>query len=102
MVTKVCDIPTGINAINNNISGLTVSPNPAKGLVAFEIGLTQSEEMQLELTDVIGRAVLTENLGTVNSGSTTKYINVANVKAGIYIYSLKSVNGIKSGKLVVE
>ncbi len=102
VVTRVCDIPTGIKNINTNVSGLSVSPNPAHGLVNIQISLTKSEEMTFTLTDVVGRLVMNNDLGKLNSGLNNKQINVAGLNAGVYIYSVKSVSGIKSGKLVVE
>lgn len=102
MVTKVCDIPTGIKSLNKNVEALSVSPNPAKDIVKIELTLDKAETIRLEMTDVTGRIVMLNDFGTVSSGSTVKNVNVSNLKPGVYIYNLKSVNGIKSGKLVVE
>lgn len=98
----VCDIPTGINNINKNVEALAVSPNPAKDMIRIEFSLNKAENIQLEMTDVTGRVVLTDNFGTVNSGSAVKNVSVSKLSPGVYIYNLKSVQGNKSGKLVVE
>ncbi len=102
VVAKVCDLTTGIKNVNENITSIVVSPNPANEIVTLSFSLTRSEEITFEMTDVAGRIVMQENLGTINSGLNSKKINVSNLNSGIYLYSIISSEGFKSGKLIVK
>jgi len=81
---------------------LQAYPNPANDFVTVEFSLNKSEEITFELSDVTGRVVMQQNLGTINSGTNAKRIDVSKLNSGVYVYSLTSSQGLKSGKLVIE
>lgn len=86
----------GINNLTAN--GISVYPNPATGFI--QVQLTGSNATAtFELTDLTGRAVLTELL---NSNTTTT-IPVAGISKGMYLYNIRSQGQrIGSGKLLIE
>lgn len=102
MVSVVCDIPVGVKNIDTKVSEISVFPNPAKNHVRVNFSLNKADNISLEIKDVTGRLVMAQDLGMVNSGSTTKTINISKFNTGVYIYSVISSQGVKSGKLVVE
>lgn len=86
---------TGIPATDMP-AGINVYPNPATGLV--QVQLPNNIPATFELTDLTGRAILTELL---NSNTTT--IPVAGISKGMYVYNIRSHGQrIGSGKLLIE
>lgn len=102
IAATVCNLTTGVKNINTNVTSVVVSPNPAKNFVTVEFSLNKPEDVTFQLTDVVGRLVMEQSLGTINSGSNKRHIDISKMKSGIYVYSLTSVQGVKSGKLVIE
>jgi hypothetical protein len=102
IVATVSDIPVGIKTTEAIVSEVTVAPNPAKNFVNVAFNMNKSENVTIQFSDVLGRVVLSQNLGTIASGKSIQKVNISKLNSGIYIYSLMTSKGIKSGKLVVE
>jgi hypothetical protein len=78
----------GIDAVN----GITLSqnmPNPARDYTILVFNINQSnEEVSLEIHDMSGRLVQSQNFGKLAAGDYTEVINTEALNAGIYLYSL--------------
>ena len=86
----------------NNTPSLSVYPNPAKGMVTVSlnqrIGLGQ--DYKLRLSNIIGREVRTTLLRPEDSVSSIA-INLSDLPAGMYFYSLLLNDKIVSTKRLV-
>ncbi len=88
--------PDGISGVNNlksNNDQLSVYPNPAS--VQFIIETTNTEKQTMQLFDVNGKLVLTENM------TGKAIIDVGNLNDGVYNLTLTSNEGIINKKLVI-
>jgi hypothetical protein len=75
---------------------LSISPNPASGLVTVTAGDNTME--RISITDIQGKVVfLSGNLNT-----TSQKLDVSNMTAGMYIIQIKLEDGIASSKLMVN
>jgi hypothetical protein len=85
-------------ALNSRLIG-KVYPNPAVDQVNFEFNELQGEAL-LEIRDQLGRVVFSNNVnrenGQLYSLSTTDW------SAGIYSYSLRTLDQLQVGQLVIK
>ena len=89
----------------SNIEGVSVSqnmPNPTNGVSVINFELAKNAMVALNVYDVTGKIVATQNIGEQNAGSHSVNFNAANLSAGLYYYSL-TVNNAKTSamKMVV-
>ncbi|MDR1112743.1 MAG: T9SS type A sorting domain-containing protein [Bacteroidales bacterium] len=92
-----CIIPSSINEV---LAGkITLYPNPAKDFTCLTIsGITGN--VSLEITDISGKAVMTDNFYAHNQ--TIKNVDVNNLGKGIYFVHLQAKNSVIMQKLVVN
>jgi hypothetical protein len=76
------------------------SPNPARDYTLLQFTNPNATKILLTISDMTGKQLYSEMLAKTES-HVEKVINLCNYKPGMYILSLKTVNGTKSCKLVV-
>jgi hypothetical protein len=93
----------GTFASINNFDNVTfnVYPNPATNLVNIKIDNTVNDNMFIQVTDLTGRIIHSEN---VNATSENNSYTIAthNWAKGLYLVKLSSNNGQACKKLVIE
>lgn len=93
---------TGVAENLKNQVGFTVSPNPMNDNTSASFNLNQSQNINIYLTDLLGRKIKTIQSGLLNSGMHTFSISKADIKAGIYLIQFETTNGSFAHKLVVN
>ncbi|MDO9001453.1 MAG: T9SS type A sorting domain-containing protein [Bacteroidota bacterium] len=87
------------NKAENNLS---LYPNPTNGNVYVSFNGIDGETATINVMDINGRLIKTENLGKLNSGQLTYTFETADIANGMYIVSINSNSGTKRvAKLVV-
>ncbi len=96
---------------NNNLStllekevqyGLALSPNPATNTLNIEGYIGNSHYISLEIYDAIGKLEKVVSNLTVNSDGTVKnFIDISNLKPGLYIVTINTDNLKTTKKLTV-
>lgn len=78
-------------------------PNPATDLVTIQIKNTAMNHVAVELIDLVGRSVYTDDIVHVNSGNSF-LISVANLTKGIYLLKItnRQTNDVGYEKLIKE
>jgi hypothetical protein len=84
-------------------ASFSVNPNPSSGdvTVQFQSPDTQTEEVFLSISDMLGRKLLSENLGVVN-GTYSNSMNLKEFGAGVYLMQLQIGNRLLSKKIIVR
>ncbi len=77
-------------------------PNPATTSATILFELETGSEVQLEMTDINGNTVLSENLGKKPSGTHHHNISLENLASGIYFYTLHANNKSLTKRLIVS
>lgn len=91
---------SNINEIEG-LNDLNVYPNPASEILNVNIDLLQANDVQLELLDLAGRVVSSEQF-RANSGSNVKQMDLQVVSAGVY-HLRATINGqIATQKVIVR
>ena len=101
MVRLNTTVVTGIKE-NENVSFLSVYPNPAKDNVAINFELKNETKVNIEITDLSGKTVYTQNAGSQQTGKNTVSINTTTFSNGIYLVNFVTDNGVVTEKLVIN
>lgn len=97
------NFPTFVSAKKVDISkNVKVSPNPAHNFAKVAVSLTNSEKVELNVYDVMGKLVMSYNYGQQLSGYHTYEVNTSNLTSGMYLFTVKIGNSQTSKKVVVE
>ncbi|MEJ2635595.1 MAG: T9SS type A sorting domain-containing protein [Calditrichia bacterium] len=76
-------------------------PNPFNPATSIVFGLPKTGAVQLCLYNLLGEKIAVLQQGTLKAGYHTVKINASRFASGIYIYVLKSPQGIRSRKLIL-
>ena len=97
--SKGLTAPTGLNdiALNNN---LAVYPNPNSGVFEIQLKAENSESLELQLTDIVGRIIYKEKPTVINKNY-SKNIDVSGISKGIYFLNFSNSNQHLTKKIVV-
>lgn len=103
-VSNTCEITSVVTSPfkrfrSSRAKELNVFPNPAKSNIQLNYLVENSDLIQFEMYDLLGKKVLSKQLSEGN----THHIELNKVATGMYIYRLMQNNHLlNSGKLVVE
>ncbi|MFZ4797806.1 MAG: T9SS type A sorting domain-containing protein [Bacteroidia bacterium] len=91
-----------INTKNELFNVVSNYPNPFKGTTNIEVNFTQSTNATVKVVNVMGQEVYSQNFNKIAAGLSNLEINLGNVAAGVYFYSVEA-NGFKTtGKMIAE
>jgi len=77
-------------------------PNPVHNITMIDINLPKFANVVLEVRNMLGQTVFEKKYGNLSSGSHDIQLNLTNLKAGIYFYTVYADQDSKTRKLIVE
>nr|NQU92969.1 T9SS type A sorting domain-containing protein [Bacteroidota bacterium] len=89
----------------HNLSAFQVSqnhPNPANTTTTFQITLLEPEMIGIEVFNLMGQRVLHFPVEKYSTGSHPVTIDVASLDAGVYFYSVSTVNETVSKRMILR
>ena len=101
-VTAQVGLPSATAADNVRTLAPTLSlyPNPARGLVMVSVTQRAGQDYKLRLSNILGREVRTVALQSI-TGETSMPVNLSDLPAGMYFYSLLANDKVVSTKRLV-
>ena len=90
----------GINDISN-LSGFSVSPNPAVSTIKVAFSSANSTETEIAIVDLLGKTVISKNVGTV-VGNYSRSFDISELESGMYIIEVKQGNSTSSQKFLIK
>lgn len=93
-------LPLGIDA-PSAIGGIDVYPNPTNANSTVNINLIQSENVTVDVYDMAGALVSSENQGTLAVGNHMVGLNTANLANGMYFVKVTAGQSVKTIKVTV-
>ncbi|MCO5288440.1 MAG: T9SS type A sorting domain-containing protein [Bacteroidetes bacterium] len=99
LVGSVCDTLTSINDLTEHNFKFSISPNPNNGNFKIMYLLPQNKAGKLEIFDINGRAVYSQNLP---QWSTLQFISLPKIANGIYAIKINSDNFSVTKKLIIH
>ncbi len=94
------NLETGAYLYPDNQNSVLVFPNPAQSNIYFSIHLHSSSELELSIFNLFGEEVLNTKQYILNPESFSFKLDIEHLKPGIYMYSVKSDDFLKSGKFI--
>jgi len=92
---------TGINEIEG-LESLNVYPVPAGDFINIEVNSEISASLNTQITDLTGRAVLTDRLVISSGAKTTHSIDISAFAAGVYMLTLEHNGQRAVQRIVIE
>ena len=77
-------------------------PNPARLSTQFNLRLDDNSNVTIHVVNVVGQSVKQLNMGSMNAGSHRITLDVSDLTAGIYYFSVNVDGQIATRKLVVQ
>lgn len=93
---------TGIEDQNNPLVGSYVYPTATSDIINLSLQLQESSPVMVTVTDVLGKVVMTQDLGQMNKGSNKMFWNVNQLAAGMYHLTLTTPGARTSLKFIKE
>jgi hypothetical protein len=85
-----------------NIELLQNSPNPATSFTNISYNLTNASNVTLTVRDMTGRNVKVVNEGMKSRGKQTINLNVSDLSAGVYTYTLTDGTSTITKEMIVR
>jgi hypothetical protein len=95
------DPTIGINESSTEISGVSIYPNPSSSSVNLEMNIANPSEVSIQVTDLSGKIVATQNLGFLPLGKNQTTIQSASFNNGLYYVTVLS-NGTSVTKKFIK
>lgn len=80
---------------------LKVYPNPTNNKITIDFTLSKDEQVQLNIVDITGKIVSSNNIGNRDTGLHSEIINCSNLPSGMYFVNLKTNTQNKTTKIIV-
>lgn len=93
--------PTGVDEISNEISSLSVYPNPTPDIVTIAIALKMQSTLIIDVTDITGKRVALVSEDKNAAGSIRRTFNAAALANGIYNIRINANGRVVNRKLNV-
>ena len=92
----------GINEIQaNNVNESYVFPNPANGSAFVKLNLNRSENIQINVINLVGQVVKSTSANG-NVGENNIQFDLSGLNSGVYMVSVKAGNNSSTKKIVVQ
>lgn len=93
-------VVTGISTLENK-AAFEIFPNPSSGIFTFNLTITEKDNYQVQLKNVLGQVLHNENLNNFK-GTYVKQFNLSAYGKGVYILTLSNSHGQQVKKVIVE
>lgn len=94
---------TGIPTVTDNSDNvLRFYPNPVVDNVTMELSVVHAGKGMVKVYDLTGKAVMTENLGTLTEGVYTRTFDLQRLQSGMYLVNVVVGGQVSTSKLIVK
>jgi hypothetical protein len=101
VVTVNSALVLGIKEASNEISNLSIYPNPASGSINLGFTNSNGDIATCEIINSLGQTIRTENLGN-DKGIINRNLNIENFSPGFYFVKISVGNSAKVQKITVQ
>ena len=95
-------INTDVNDLQNSATQTVVYPNPASAYVYVRFFMQRPGDADITIFDIYGKEVYRKTLSQKSFGSQIQAVNINQLAAGQYLYSVRTREYTNTGKLVVK
>lgn len=96
----LCTVGTE-NPVAPEAFNFRLAPNPALNMTNINFDMERSEDVQIELSNVVGKQISTTLLKAIPAGTNTHQLDLSQLAPGIYLVSLRTGDRLATQKLIV-
>ncbi len=93
-------ITVGISDPASGKYSISVSPNPAVNQIYVNLNFKDRDNVNLVITDILGKVCYTSDMGTVVAGEHRLPVDISKLSSGTYFMTLVGNNGTATTKFV--
>ncbi len=95
--SRAADVQTAVG-VEEEASATTfnVYPNPVEDVAWIDLSLGANEEVRLDVVNLIGQKVVSQDLGTMSAGQTRMPLDLGGLQSGIYLVTLTAGDTIST------
>lgn len=100
-----CVTASTVTGVKEKDEELVIShnyPNPFNGKTNVDVTLKRSSSLSVDVFNTIGQKVLASENKYLPAGTQTIVIDAAGLKAGVYFYTLRTIDGSVTRKMIVQ
>ncbi|MCI5080248.1 MAG: DUF4397 domain-containing protein [Saprospiraceae bacterium] len=90
-----------VNTLNEEVASFAIVPNPAKGQTEAQYTITETLDVTLNVYDATGRLMQSQYAGKQTAGSYYYTIDLRDMPAGMYNYSIVTPKGVMTKRFTV-
>ena len=94
--------PTGVEDVDNNISKLSVFPNPSSGVLNVAFDLKEATPVHFKVYDLLGRLQMNDSQKNFPSGNNQRQFDLHRLSSGIYLLEIQAGDARVMKKIRVE
>ncbi|MDR1725687.1 MAG: T9SS type A sorting domain-containing protein [Bacteroidales bacterium] len=92
----------GLEDMNASVDYISIYPNPTKDNATLEISLMEATNIQIAITDILGKEMINYGRRSLFAGKNTININTLSLKGGIYFVRIITEKGVSIHKIIIE
>ena len=93
---------SSVKNVDAEVYKMAISPNPTTNQTTLQFTLPQEMSVKIALYDMTGRMVKAVSKGKMQSGNNAISVDLNNLAAGVYTYTLETENGERATKRLVK
>jgi len=97
----IVESTAGVDEFSNGVKVFQNVPNPANGNTNIKYQLENAASVALNVYDVTGKVIFTQNMGEQTAGTYETTFATADMAAGVYYYSLSVDSNVSAAKKMV-
>ena len=94
--------PSSVKSIDGAVYKMNNFPNPTSGLTTLTFTLPQQMAVKIAIYDITGRMVKAVSKGKMPSGDNNLTVDLSNLAAGVYTYTIENEQGEQAAKRLVK
>lgn len=92
-----------VRNIDKTLANVSQSyPNPTNGMTSVDVSITKPTSLSIEIVNIMGQVVYTENKGKVSEGKYHFNFDASQFSSGIYFYTVKANDNAHTSKMIVQ
>lgn len=96
------DVLSSVDDKASALSTLDIYPNPSRDFTNIKFTLKNDADVVINVYDMMGAVVFTQNMGNLNAGVQTANFNSANFASGMYSVVITAGNNNTTAKVLVQ
>lgn len=93
---------TGMNEVASSVTAEPAFPNPASAITCIPLHVSQTQHIDITLSDITGKQVKNIFEGTIYQGQQFKFFDASELAKGAYILIIRSDSDVLTQKIMVR